>query len=236
LLGTDIVHGVTHASLGNFSLTQTKEPEGVEERRARLLASLGLENVALFAPPLHHSANVARVADGRLVDAGRGAESHGRWDAIVSNEPTVLAVTVADCVPVFFVDVEEGAFGVAHAGWRGIRGGIVKRTVAAMREEYGTRTGNLLVGTGPAIRGPSYEVGPDLAGLFPETFTVPVGDPAQGRAQVDLPSCALAEAAGAGVPKDNLIDFSLCTFSHPDDLFSHRRGDGERHWAFIGRS
>jgi len=163
--------------------------------------------------------------------------SGGRWDSLISNEPgTVLAVTVADCVPVFFVDVEELAFGVAHAGWRGLWRGIVKRTVTALMEEFDTKPANLLVGTGPAIRGPSYEVGPDVAGLFPEPFTVPVGDAGEGRAQIDLPSCALADAAGAGVPKDNLVDFSACTFQHAEDLFSHRRGDRERHWAFIGRS
>ncbi|MGH2570575.1 MAG: polyphenol oxidase family protein [bacterium] len=233
---SDVEHGVTHASLGNFSLTQAIDAREVEERRARLLEAAGLGDATLFAPPLHHSANVGRVAGGRIVDAG-GHASDGRRDALVSNEPgTVLAVTVADCVPVFFVDVVEVAFGVAHAGWRGIFGGIVRRTVDAMMDEFGTKPGNLLVGAGPAIRGPSYEVGPEVAGLFPEPFTVPVGDPAEGRAQVDLPSCALADAAGAGVPKDNLVDFSPCTYEHAGDLFSHRRGDRERHWAFIGRS
>jgi copper oxidase (laccase) domain-containing protein len=178
---SDVEHGVTHASLGNFSLTQAPDPRAVEERRTRLLEAAGLADAAVFAPPLHHSANVGRVAGGRIVDVN-GQASGGRWDALVSDEPgTVLAVTVADCVPVFFVDVVEIAFGVAHAGWRGIFGGIVKRTVAAMIAEFGTKPGNLLVGTGPAIRGPSYEVGPEVAGLFPEPFTVPVGDPTTGR-------------------------------------------------------
>jgi copper oxidase (laccase) domain-containing protein len=103
-----------------------------------------------------------------------------------------------------------------------------------MVEQLHVRTGNLLVGTGPAIRGPSYVVGPEVAARFPETFSVPVGD--EGRAQLDLPSCALAQAAAARVPRDNLIDFSLDTFAQPDGLFSHRRGDRARHWAFIGRS
>ncbi|MCA9752069.1 MAG: polyphenol oxidase family protein, partial [Gemmatimonadetes bacterium] len=91
-------------------------------------------------------------------------------------------------------------------------------------------------GTGPAIRGPQYEVGPEVAGLFPEAFAVPVGDPSEGRAQLDLPSCALAQAVGTGVPRDNLVDFSLSTFERPGELFSHRRGDRGRHWAFIGRA
>ncbi|NNE43152.1 MAG: laccase domain-containing protein, partial [Gemmatimonadetes bacterium] len=224
----EIVHGLTHAELGNFSLTTEEDTAAVEARRRALLAAAGLDPDRVVAPALHHSANVALVRDGALPE--------GKWDAVIAAEPGLtVAVTVADCVPVFFIDVVGGAFGVAHAGWRGMAGGIVKRTVQDLVEKLYVKTGNLLVGTGPAIRGPSYEVGPDVAGLFPEAFAVPSGDPAAGHARVDLPSCALAQAAAAGVPRDNLVDFSLDTFLMPGDLFSHRRGDRGRHWAFVGR-
>jgi copper oxidase (laccase) domain-containing protein len=111
----------------------------------------------------------------------------------------------------------------------------VRSTIAALREQYEAPRAGLLVGVGPAIRGPAYEVGPDVAGLFPEEVAVPTGDPGSGSALLDLPSFALAEAGACGIPHDNLVDFSLCTSSHPEDLFSHRRGDASRHWAFIGR-
>jgi copper oxidase (laccase) domain-containing protein len=113
-----------------------------------------------------------------------------------------------------------------------------------MEQHFGARPEDLFVGVGPAIRGPSYEVGPEVAGLFPEEFAVPVDLAGSARRDVsaggdrfllDLPSCVLAEARAAGVPRDNLVDFALCTRLHPGDLFSHRRGDGGRHWAFIGR-
>jgi YfiH family protein len=225
----EIVHGVTHASLGNFSLSAEEDAAAVEARRERLLRAAELSFARLVAPRLTHSAAVAVVDGGKM--SGENA------DALVTNDVrTVLAVTVADCVPVFFVDAAGGAFGVAHAGWRGMAGGIVRHTVDAMKRELGVKLGNLLVGAGPSIRGPHYEVGPDVAGLFPEAFSVPVGDPEEGRAQVDLPSCALAQAAGAGVPRDNLVDFALSTYDRVDDLFSHRRGDRARHWAFIGRA
>lgn len=228
LLHPEIVHGVTHASLGNFSLTTAADRTEVEQRRRSFLEAAGLGFARLVAPALHHTAAVAVVDRGRVPD--------GRFDALVTRDPaTVLAVTVADCVPVFLLDVAGGAFGVAHAGWRGVVGGIVGATIRTMVEELEVRPGNLLVATGPAIRGPRYEVGPDVSGLFPEQFSVPVGDPGEGRAQVDLPSCVLAQAKAARIPPDNLVDFSLCTYDHPDDLFSHRRGNRERHWAFIGR-
>ncbi len=225
----EIQHGVTHSSWGNFSRTTAEDPAAVDERRKRFLSEAGLGFARRVSPGLHHTADVA------VVD--RGVVPDGKFDAFVTPDPaTVLAVTVADCVPVFFLDAAGGAIGVAHAGWRGMAGGIVRKTVRAMLDELDVRTADLLVAVGPAIRGPNYEVGPDVSGLFPEEFTVPVGDPGAGRAQLDLPSCALAQAAAERIPRDNLVDFSLCTFAHPDDLFSHRRGNRERHWAFIGRA
>ena len=224
----EIVHGVTHARLGNFSLSTDDDPEAVHARRGEILGAAGLGFARLVAPPLHHSAGVAVVRDGEIPS--------GEFDALVTDDPrTALAVTVADCVPVFFLDMAGSAFGVAHAGWRGLAAGIVRETVAVMKTELDVRLGNLLVAVGPAIRGPSYEVGPEVWSLFPEPFAVPTGPPEGGRALLDLPSCALADATAAGIPPDNLVDFSLCTASHPGDLFSHRRGDRERHWAFIGR-
>jgi hypothetical protein len=225
----DVVHGVTHASLGNFSLSTGDDPGEVRERRRRLLEAVELDPRRIVAPALGHTADVARIGtDGKLPD--------GKWDGLVSAASGVaLAVTVADCVPVFFADAAGPAVGIAHAGWRGLAAGIVKNVVRVLVEELDVKTGDLLVATGPAIRGPSYEVGAEVAGLFPETFAVPSGDASDGRVRLDLPSCALAQAAGARVPRDNLIDFSLDTFAYPGELFSHRRGDRSRHWAFIGR-
>jgi YfiH family protein len=225
----DVVHGVTHASLGNFSLTMDGDRDAVRERRRRLLEAAGLSFARVVAPPLFHGSDAAVVDRGRVPG--------GRYDAFVTPDPaTVLAVTVADCVPVFLLDAAGGAFGVAHAGWRGLAGGIVRNAVRAMVEGLGVRAGDLLVGVGPSIRGPRYEVGPEVAARFPEEFAVPAGEPGSGRARLDLPSCALAQAAAERVPRENLVDFALCTFDHPGSLFSHRRGDSGRHWAFIGRA
>lgn len=222
-----VEHGVTHASHGNFSLSRGEDPDLVHSRRRSFLEDLGLADAILVAPRLHHSPNVG------VVVAGEAPE--GFYDAVIARgEGLVLAVTVADCVPMFFLDPETRAFGIAHAGWRGVAGGIVENVIRALATSFGTDPADLFVATGPAIRGPSYEVGPEVAGLFPEEFAVPSSARAD-RFLLDLPSCALAEARGAGVPRDQLVDFSLCTASHPDDLHSHRRGDGARHWAFIGR-
>jgi YfiH family protein len=233
ILDDDLEHGVTHASHGNFSLSRGEDRNVVLQRRAKFLEELGLGDARVVAPKLHHSAGVAVL---RHADDANGDAPPGIYDAIVARgEGIVLAVTVADCVPVFFVHPDAQVIGIAHAGWRGIASGIVTNVIHAIEETFGASPEELFVATGPAIRGPSYEVGPEVAGLFPEEFAVPTGPEPAERFLLDLPSSALAQARSQGVPRDNLVDFSLCTRSHPGDLLSYRRGDDARHWAFIGR-
>ena len=63
-------------------------------------------------------------------------------DAIVSNVPgLVLAVMVADCVPILLADRETGAAAAIHAGWRGTCARVAPTAVEAMRREFGTRAG-----------------------------------------------------------------------------------------------
>jgi polyphenol oxidase len=233
ILDDDLEHGVTHASHGNFSLSRGEDPAVVRERRVKFLEEVGLGDARVVAPKLHHSAGVAVLREAQ--DANGDAPA-GIYDAIVARgDGIVLAVTVADCVPVFFVHPDTRVFGVAHAGWRGIVGGIVANVIQAIEESFGAAPEELFVATGPAIRGPAYEVGAEVAGLFPEEFAVPSDPGNPERFLLDLPSCVLSQARAQGVPRDNLVDFSLCTRSHPGDLLSYRRADDARHWAFIGR-
>ena len=69
-------------------------------------------------------------------------------DAAWSAAPNVVCtVMVADCMPVMLCDRDGGAVAVAHAGWRGLAGGVIEATVRAMR----TPPARLMAWLGPAI-------------------------------------------------------------------------------------
>lgn len=102
-------------------------------------------------------ATINQVHGTRVVTAS-GPGFYGEADALVTSTiglPIVIAT--ADCVPVVLIGRHTRA--VAHAGWRGVAGGVVGATVDRMRS----------VGDGPnvAVLGPHigpccYEVGSDV--------------------------------------------------------------------------
>ncbi len=150
----------------------------------------------------------------------------GPADALVTRRPNLLlAVTVADCVPVFLVDPERRVLGLAHAGWRGTAAGVVEATLAALGG-LGSRAASLYVHLGPAICGRCYEVGPEVTAALGE---------AQGARRLDLRAHLAQRALRAGVDPGRLTGSTLCTRCDGERFFSYRGGDrAPRMCAFLG--
>ncbi|MEJ2288044.1 MAG: polyphenol oxidase family protein, partial [Deinococcales bacterium] len=147
------VSGGAYASL-NLGLSSGDAPEAVEANRDRLLAALGYgrDDVCAF-----HQVHGRRVLDGT---PGWFVE---QADAATSATPgRLLVVSVADCLPLLFVDPVRGAVGAAHCGWRGTVQGLAGEVVRAMSQRYGSRPADLRVAIGPGIQGPCYQVGPGV--------------------------------------------------------------------------
>jgi YfiH family protein len=84
-------------------------------------------------------------------------------DAAYARRPgKVCAVMTADCLPVLLCDRRGTVVAAAHAGWRGLLGGVLESTVAAMAvggEE-------ILAWLGPAIGPQCFEVGGEVRASF----------------------------------------------------------------------
>lgn len=167
--------------------------------------------------------------------SGRPGESPGGdpWivddcDGHVTASPGVLlAVTTADCVPIFLADAERRAVAAVHAGWRGGAAGILERALEAMATDFGTRPDEVYMHLGPAICGRCYEVGPEVF----EALREPVPPAAM---PIDLRHVLASRGVRAGVPRATITVSAHCTRCTGSDLFSHRGGDGGRQVGFIG--
>ena len=95
--------------------------------------------------------NVARVLTrGETGATDDDAKPDG--DAVVSNVAgLLLAVMVADCVPIIVADRTSGAAGAIHAGWRGTSARVGPAALDSMRRHFGTEPSDLTVAIGPSI-------------------------------------------------------------------------------------
>ena len=79
----------------------------------------------------------------------------------------ILAITIADCLPVFLLDTENGYFSLVHSGWKGT--GIVLNALDIM-QKAGTKPQAIAAVLGPCIQGCCYKVDKERAVQFENEF------------------------------------------------------------------
>ena len=163
----------------NLSFAVGDEAANVRENRRRAAAALGAGPADfVFAAQVHgRRAEVVSAAD-----RGRGTltagDAAGPTDALVTAAPgTVLAILVADCVPIILYDPAAHVLACVHAGWRGTVARTAEAALAAMRS-LGTRPRDVIAGIGPAVAADSYQVGDEVAGAARDAFGDQVTDAA----------------------------------------------------------
>ncbi|MFZ2299931.1 MAG: peptidoglycan editing factor PgeF [Candidatus Moraniibacteriota bacterium] len=191
-----------------------ERPEENRENRKRFFSEQGIASDGVVSAELVHGTEVAIVSDtSQTVILGT--------DALVTKEKKLfLSVTVADCLPVFFYDPMARVIGIAHAGWRGIVGGVIGKTVDAMIE-CGAKQIDICVAFGPNIQKCHFEIGTDILSQFAgyEQYILE----RNAGIFVDLQGIAKEQLKKSGISGKNIEKSLLCTFCEPEKFFSHRR-------------
>lgn len=140
-------------------------------------------------------------------------------DGHATDAPGVLlAVTVADCIPVYLVDPVARAIALLHAGWRGTAAGVLSAGIEALSLAAGSSVGNVVMHVGPGICGRCYEVGSEV----PVALDIPLDGP--GPFRVDLRESLIRQAARMGIGEVSRSQF--CSAEEPGRFFSHRASGG----------
>ena len=168
-----------------------------------------------------HGAEVVSVGSGDSIEQVCGVEA----DAVVTNRTDVaIAAHSADCATVAMWS-PEGVIAVAHAGWRGLRAGVIGATAAAMRSAGAS---SIDACAGPRICPRCYEFGSeDLALMVARFGEQVVATSVTGTPALDVDAAVRIELERAQV---RLIESATeCTACVQDRFWSHRaRGDEER--------
>lgn len=125
----------------------------------------------------------------------------------------VLAVLVADCLPILFASHTGDIVAVVHAGWRGLANDIIEQTLARFKGVSWN------VWLGPAISSCHYEVGEDVRSRF--DADVGFKKSGAGKYSMDLVEIARHQLVKLGVR--DLHGGGVCTACDSERFFSYRR-------------
>lgn len=190
-------------------------PESVAANRARLRTMLPAEPAWL-----------TQVHGTTVVDATQ-VQGTPQADASIATEAgAVCVIMTADCMPVLLADRDGKVVGAAHAGWRGLAGGVLEATVAAMRA---AGAGELTAWLGPAIGPDHFEVGAEVPPAFARLGAGAAGATAlflplagkPGKFLGNLPQLARLALVRAGVAA--IHGGEDCTVSDASRFYSFRR-------------
>ena len=143
-------------------------------------------------------------------------------DAQITTLPGIaLAVQVADCLPVLLADTQGRVIGAAHAGWRGLAGGVLEATMQAMREKV--PAADIVAWLGPCIGPAAFEVGDDVRDAFLTAGSGTAFQPgrAPGKWLANLPLLARLRLRALGIT--TIHTAGHCTYSEPEHFWSYRR-------------
>ncbi len=209
----------TTRATGNFAWHSEHEAAGVVAARwDRLRSHLEPSTDRLVVAHQVHGATLLNHERG-----WSGLLRTGDADGHVSNGlTTAMAVTLADCVPVF-IGHPSGAAAVVHSGWRGTEAGITALAIGRFIQ-MGFDATDLLLHCGPSICGSCYEVSP-------EVYARLTGDSVSRPTPVDLRGLICETARQLGVR--NVSVSRSCTRCDNSRFYSHRCGDAGRQLGVI---
>ncbi|MBC7894095.1 MAG: polyphenol oxidase family protein [Cytophagaceae bacterium] len=213
-----IVAFTTTRGAGSFALGSAEPSDAIWSRWLALAGALSPHAPRLaFAHQVHGATVVTHRPGWNGILRVPDADGH-----LSLETPTAMAVTLADCVPVF-IGHPSGAASVVHSGWQGTAARITEKAVHRM-SAAGLDPADLVVHCGPSICGQCYEVGP-------EVYQKLTGQVTAYATPVDLRALIAESAQRAGVKE---VSVSIaCTRHHNDRFFSHRTGDIGRQLAVI---
>jgi hypothetical protein len=206
--------GVSHGHYESLNLGDHvgDNAEFVAENRAVFERAIGARPIYMTQV---HGTQVATL-DGNAED---GIQADG---CVTTSRGIACTIMVADCLPVLFTAEDGSRVGAAHAGWRGLAGGVIESVARSLASPA------LIAWLGPCIGPEAFEVGPEVKAVF-ESHDASAARHFKpyraGKWLADLPALARMRLQALGITRVYGNDGSRewCTVTNESRFFSHRR-------------
>lgn len=225
-----ILSGVTQTNFDKFPLGFSIFPakiysdEEVEEFRNLLATQIGTKRSDLIFQRQTHGTDINVIRS--------QSDTMQFSDGMITNvRGLVLNVTIADCAAVLIFDANKNAIGAFHSGWRGTAAEISKKGIKLMNELFDCKAEDLICHISSSAGKDVYEVGAEVAELFPREFVKPFGE----KYLLDIKGTIHRQLIESGCIESKITVSPNCTIS--DSRFHSYRRDKDksgRMSAFIG--
>ena len=205
----------------NLSFTVGDDPEIVWKNREMFFSELGLSSEQIAVQKQIHS-DIITIVD----RAGLVGESDG---LITTKQNLGLAVSTADCVPIFIYDGEKKVIAGIHSGWSGTQKQILRKALNILVEKFGSNPEDMNVFVGPSICQKNYEVGDEVAAQFNQKYSMKK----DGKIYLDLRQANIDLIYEFGIPEFQVEVSTLCSYEEKELLHSYRR-DGKLSGRSLG--
>lgn len=154
----------------------------------------------IFSMCQTHSTNIKIVNENKVI--------YNNTDGIFSREKrNILKIKTADCLPIFFMHKDHSFFGVVHAGWKGLKDGIIEKSIHLIKKNVNDFK-NIEVFIGPSISKKNYEVQKEFIGYFGSDFIEKIDN----KLFCNLKGIAKYQLRKFGLK--NIIDVNQCTYEN----------------------
>jgi len=171
-------------------------------------------NHVVFAE-LEHSNNIAIIESAIVHNI---PHSDGLISCI---SDLVLALTVADCFPVYFFDPVKRVVGLAHSGWRGTVKNISGDMIRLFVSRFRSNPSDIRVGIGPGICANHFEIKEDILSQFAGYAEAIIYK--DSNIYINLPAIIIRQLEEAGIQPELIENCLECTFEDNSQYFSFRR-------------
>lgn len=205
----------------NLSFTVGDDKDTVNKNREEFFNCLGLSTKSVSYQHQIHEDSVSIIDEGGYC---------GESDALITTKKELgLAISTADCTPIFIYDRVKKIIAAVHSGWRGTEKKILNKTIDKLKTEFNSTVTDMIVYIGPSISQVNYEVGIEVAEKFDSKYSVKNKD----KFLLDVAGINYDLLVNAGVKKSNIQQSKLCSFEMSELCHSYRR-DGKNSGRSFG--
>ena len=183
------------------------------------------ERIKTF-PPKKKIINMNQTHSSKISEVSNKTLYYKSTDGLLSNNINhILEISVADCLPIFVYNQKKFCIGVVHAGWKGLKKGIISNLSQALNSYDNLSDFKIFIG--PSISQKNYEVKKDFLEYFEREHFLINDD----KYYLDLKKIAVKQLALEGF-KDIEVS-KICTFENQNFHSFRRNGTEKRMRGYI---